>query len=217
MWDFWVHSGCVFWDVRPLICGCISHIDSPLRCLWVYFHALVSGRISVGVYPTSLTLWSPWVCVPKDFQCLYLSGYIYQHVRSVTCLSVHVARLKVSGVIWVVFLRLSLWSFVCVCHMQVCHLFGWVCKRVYEVCFIWGYMSQFVRSLTCLCVYVGECGLFSALCVCTYPRVRGGLFVGPRMWVLLCGGLSQDVRFLFSLWVYVPESVWFSECEDSKN
>ena len=69
-------------------------------------------------------------------------------------------------------------------------------------------MSQFVRSLTCLCVYVRECGLFPALCVCTYPRVRGGLFVGPRMWVPLCGGLSQDVRSLFSLWVYVPESAF---------
>lgn len=169
MWYFWVHSGCVFWDVRPLICGCISHIDSPLRCLWVYFHALVSGSISVGVYPMIWTLWSPWVCVPKDFQCLYLSGCIYQHVRSVTCLSVHVARLKVSGVIWVVFLRLSLWSFVRVCHMQVCHLFGWVCKRVYEVFHLRLYVPvceipdlfvcvcQRMWAFSCpLCVYISQ-------------------------------------------------------------
>ena len=203
------------------ICGCMSHINSPLRCLWVYFHALLSGRISVGVYPRIWILWSPWVCVPKDFQCLYLSGCIYQHVRFVTCLSVHIARLKVSGVIWVVFLRPSLWSFVHLCHMRVCHLFGWVCMRSvsfevicpslwdpWSVCVCMSENVGFFLPFVCVHipeserVYLGilECG---SLFVGVYPRMSGPSF--------LWGCMSQRVHSLMSLWV------WFSECEDCKH
>lgn len=174
MWDFWVHSGCVFWDVRPLI------------YLWVHVPHWQPSEVLMGVFPCT--------CFKEDF-CRCVS----QDLISLISLSLCAQRFPVFVFIWVHLLArevCNLFVSSCCkikglwcdlgCIYQTDYLIFCVSMPHVSVSSLWVGLLKSIWNLFDLRLYVPVCEIPDLfVCVC------------QRMWAFfcpLCVYISQSQR-----------------------
>lgn len=159
MRDFWFACGYIFQDVTYLIYLGVYGVRF-LICLWVYVPGYEVSDLFLALCPWMLDLWSLCECMCKCVSSL-ISFWVY------------VPRYKVSELFVGIFpWLLDSWAFLIVFSAAlVLWSICWDCVFViYEDYSVWGCMSQSVRSLPCLWVYVSGCEI-SKTFVGVVPRM----------------------------------------------
>lgn len=147
----------------------------------------VRSLVSVGICANVCILW-------------HVYGYIFQYMRSLRYLWIYFPGWYVSELFWLCVL--GVWALWPIC---------WRYVAGYKDCSVWGCMSQSVRSLLCLWVYVWVVRSLKCLWVqfprCKFPELFMDVY--SRKWNLwsICDCMFQNVRSQCCLSLYMSQYV----------